>query len=506
MSISPQVEPALTDPLATQPLAPLRSAGRVPTVDRRPRSTLGYIGLARVGDTVGGLLALLGGFLAANLGRMPAGMEEFLEMRLTIRNLLLLVCFMLIWRLLCSWVGLYDPMRIRRLSSEVLRVALVCGIGAAAAMVFPLISRSGAFSPLAVVYFGAVAGAGLLLLRGVLRTVTATGAPAIHEVLIVGSGPRAWNAYQDLESDPHVSCRLLGFVDVDDRLASEKVRQHWAGPLSELESILMRREVDEVLIALPIRSCYSEIQRAIEICWRLGIRCKYLADAFDHGRSTPRFEEGGRLKTIAMAVAPEDGRLILKRATDVVCALVGLVVLAPLIAAAAIAVKLSSPGPILFSQERHGLHKRRFRMYKLRTMFVNAEARQADLEDQNEASGPVFKIRDDPRITPVGRLLRRASIDELPQLWNVLRGDMSLVGPRPLPVRDVQRFTEGALMRRFSVRPGVTGLWQVSARSSLDFEDWVRLDMQYIDDWSLALDARILALTLPAVVRGSGAA
>jgi lipopolysaccharide/colanic/teichoic acid biosynthesis glycosyltransferase len=145
-------------------------------------------------------------------------------------------------------------------------------------------------------------------------------------------------------------------------------------------------------------------------------------------------------------------------------------------------------------------------MYKLRTMFVNAETLQGDLEDRNEASGPVFKIREDPRITPVGRFLRRTSIDELPQLWNVLRGDMSLVGPRPLPVRDVQRFTEGALMRRFSVRPGVTGLWQVSARSSLDFEDWVRLDMQYIDDWSLTLDVRIMAMTLPAVLRGSGAA
>ena len=143
---------------------------------------------------------------------------------------------------------------------------------------------------------------------------------------------------------------------------------------------------------------------------------------------------------------------------------------------------------------------------KVRELEGKIEERQRELEALNEASGPVFKIRDDPRITPVGRLLRRTSIDELPQLWNVLRGDMSLVGPRPLPVRDVQRFTEGALMRRFSVRPGVTGLWQVSGRSSLNFDDWVRLDMQYIDDWSLALDVRILALTLPAVLRGSGAA
>jgi exopolysaccharide biosynthesis polyprenyl glycosylphosphotransferase len=295
-------------------------------------------------------------------------------------------------------------------------------------------------------------------------------------------------------------------VDSDDRLATEEIRRQWAGSLSDLESILMRREMDEVLIALPIRSHYGEIQRVIETCWRLGIRCRYLADVFDQGRSTARFEEGGGLRTVAMAVAPEDERLILKRTVDILCALFGLVLLAPVLASAALAVKLSSAGPVLFTQERHGLHKRRFRMYKLRTMYLNAEARQSELENQNEASGPVFKIRDDPRITPVGRLLRRTSIDELPQLWNVLRGDMSVVGPRPLPVRDVQRFTEGALMRRFSVRPGVTGLWQVSARSTLDFEDWVRLDMEYIDQWSLALDMRILAMTLPAVVRGSGAA
>ncbi|MGH7578658.1 MAG: hypothetical protein ACREM9_00685, partial [Gemmatimonadales bacterium] len=242
MSISPQFEPALTDPSATQRLAVLRSTDRVRSAAPRPWNTTGYIRLARVGDTAVGLVALVGGFLAANLGRVPAGMEEFLGTRLTIRNLLLLVSFMVIWRLLCSRAGLYDPARIRRLSSEVLRVALVCGIGTAAAMVFPLISRTGAFSPLAVLYFGAVAGAGLLVLRGVLRTVTATGAPAIHEVLIVGSGPRAWNAYRDLESDPRVTCRLLGFVDIDDRLASEEIRRHWAGPLSELESILMRRE------------------------------------------------------------------------------------------------------------------------------------------------------------------------------------------------------------------------------------------------------------------------
>jgi lipopolysaccharide/colanic/teichoic acid biosynthesis glycosyltransferase len=160
---------------------------------------------------------------------------------------------------------------------------------------------------------------------------------------------------------------------------------------------------------------------------------------------------------------------------------------------------------VLFTQERYGYNKRRFRMYKLRTMVVDAEARQAGLEAMNEASGPVFKIRSDPRQTPVGRVLRRWSIDELPQLYNVLRGDMSLVGPRPLPIRDVSRFAEPALMRRFSVRPGITCLWQISGRSELTFDDWVKLDLRYIDGWSLMLDVRILLRTLPAVLRGRGA-
>jgi lipopolysaccharide/colanic/teichoic acid biosynthesis glycosyltransferase len=145
-------------------------------------------------------------------------------------------------------------------------------------------------------------------------------------------------------------------------------------------------------------------------------------------------------------------------------------------------------------------------MYKLRTMVADAESRQLELEAQNEATGPVFKIRQDPRITPVGRLLRRTSIDELPQLVNVIKGDMSLVGPRPLPLRDFSRFDEPALMRRFSVFPGITGLWQVSGRSELGFDDWNRLDLQYIDEWSLALDIRILVRTIPAVLRGVGAA
>jgi lipopolysaccharide/colanic/teichoic acid biosynthesis glycosyltransferase len=157
-------------------------------------------------------------------------------------------------------------------------------------------------------------------------------------------------------------------------------------------------------------------------------------------------------------------------------------------------------------QERVGLNKRRFRIYKFRTMVPNAEKLMAKLEDRNEVSGPVFKIKNDPRITPIGRVLRRTSIDELPQLFNVLKGDRSLVGPRPLPVRDYEGFNEDWQRRRFSVKPGITCLWQVSGRSGISFDQWMLLDMQYMDEWSLWLDFKILAKTVPAVLKGSGAA
>jgi exopolysaccharide biosynthesis polyprenyl glycosylphosphotransferase len=186
--------------------------------------------------------------------------------------------------------------------------------------------------------------------------------------------------------------------------------------------------------------------------------------------------------------------------------LLGLCTVLPVIPVAALLVRLTSQGPVLFRQQRSGLHGRPFTMLKFRTMVTNAEQLKQELEQLNEMSGPVFKVTNDPRVTPVGRWLRRYSIDELPQLFNVLRGEMSLVGPRPLPVSEVERFDDTADRRRLSVKPGLTCLWQVSGRNEVcNFKDWVRLDLEYIDNWSLWLDLKILLRTIPAVFRGTGA-
>ena len=194
--------------------------------------------------------------------------------------------------------------------------------------------------------------------------------------------------------------------------------------------------------------------------------------------------------------------LLVKRGIDIVLSLILLSLLSPLLTMIALLIKLTSPGPVFFIQERIGLNKRKFRVYKFRTMVPDAAKEMPRLEQFNEASGPVFKIKNDPRITWIGKYLRKSSIDELPQLLSVLKGDMSLVGPRPLPVRDYEGFDEDWQRRRFSVRPGITCLWQIGGRSSISFERWMELDMEYIDHWSLLLDFKILFKTVPAVAEG----
>jgi exopolysaccharide biosynthesis polyprenyl glycosylphosphotransferase len=197
--------------------------------------------------------------------------------------------------------------------------------------------------------------------------------------------------------------------------------------------------------------------------------------------------------------------ILAKRAFDFIAALLLFFMCSPLFILITALIKITSPGPVFYVQTRVGLNKRLFRMYKFRTMVPGADSQQAELEHLNEVDGPVFKMRIDPRVTPVGRWLRRTSLDELPQLINVLLGDMSLVGPRPLPVRDYQGFNRDWHRRRFSVRPGITCLWQINGRNNLSFEEWMALDKYYIDHWSFGLDLKILLHTLPALVREQGA-
>jgi exopolysaccharide biosynthesis polyprenyl glycosylphosphotransferase len=346
----------------------------------------------------------------------------------------------------------------------------------------------------------------MILIRVILGTLLGSSAPSRKQVLIVGTGARALELYREMGKKAGGDYQLLGFVDsIDARPPSPEIKERMLGELSQLETLLVNHVVDEVLITLPVKSCYTQIQYTIHTCERVGVESKYLTEIFKPSLSRASHEHLEGFPMTSMKLVQDDGRLLIKRAIDIAGAAIGLLTLSPLMLLIAAAIRLTSQGPVIFGQERYGRNKRRFRMYKFRTMVSNAEALQGDLEHRNEVAGPAFKIKDDPRVTRVGRFLRRTSLDELPQLFNVLRGEMSLVGPRPLPQRDVSRFEEGWLMRRFCVVPGLTGLWQINGRSNTSFDKWVEHDLSYIDKWSLTLDLKIMAQTIPAVLKGVGA-
>jgi exopolysaccharide biosynthesis polyprenyl glycosylphosphotransferase len=254
-------------------------------------------------------------------------------------------------------------------------------------------------------------------------------------------------------------------------------------------------------------SYFEQVENVIKACELEGVEVWLVADFFGTQISRTSFDELFGHPLLIFSTTPEASwHGLVKQFMDLSGAFVLLIVSLLPMAAIALLIKLTSPGPVFFRQQRSGLNGAPFTLYKFRTMVTNAEQFKHELEAMNEMCGPVFKVTNDPRVTPFGKFLRHYSLDELPQLFNVLRGEMSLVGPRPLPVDEVKRFNDLAHRRRLSVKPGLTCLWQIKGRNQIsDFKDWVRLDLEYIDNWSLWLDVKILLLTLPAVLRGTGA-
>ncbi|MEZ5597656.1 MAG: sugar transferase [Pseudomonadales bacterium] len=325
------------------------------------------------------------------------------------------------------------------------------------------------------------------------------------KVLIVGSGPRARFYLNNIMPNSEWGMEVIGCVDPDPTLVGRVCDGATViGTLDDIDRIISEQVVDELVVALP-RSRLNDIGTIADACQEQGIALKLLADFYDVGGEV-RLEYHDRVPLLSFSpVVLNENKLVVKRIVDIVLVSLALPVLVPLFVLVAIAVKLDSAGPVFFLQERVGLHKRRFRMIKFRSMFIDAEERLKDIEHLNEAEGPIFKMTNDPRVTRVGRFIRKTSLDEIPQLINVFKGDMSLVGPRAMSVRDVNLFDKGIQRKRFSVRPGIVCLREVMGRSKLSFDRWLELDLQYIDTWSLGLDFKILLLTIPVVLRGSGA-
>ncbi len=457
-------------------------------------------------------LILLGGIFlgVAILPAISHGtgtLAELFEVRVSLLTIVLAASCVSAWRILLVGLGVYSATRVRSMREYLFRllIALNSCTGVVGLLVVWMGGSATVWNTLAIFWLlglAAMAGSRFILIAfdRLLRPMLRRG----RNLIIVGSGERARQVYEDFREHTEWDYTLLGFVDSEPKgfVPPGMI----LGGIDQLESILMRTVVDEVVIALPMKSHYEVVGSVIETCQMLGIQSQYFTDQFGTAVTKRRLSAGPDSGRVLLEVVTVDYRLVLKRMLDLALSSVALILLFPVLVGVALAVKLTSPGPILFRQLRFGLNKRTFSMLKFRSMGTDAEARQAAIEHLNETSGPAFKIRKDPRLTPIGSFIRRSSLDELPQLVNVLLGDMSLVGPRPLPLRDVDRFPEAWLMRRFSVKPGVTCLWQIGGRSDTDFDRWIALDLQYIDNWSLTLDLWILLKTLPAVLLSRGAA
>ena len=453
---------------------------------------------------VDSLFAFTMALLAAiygNSSRMPpGGVHQFLELRITLANAIFAGLFMVAWTFCFRVFSRPGPCTIFR---KLVGIAKGCLVMTAllAFYLYATHTQGPVLRVAAFFFFGSTA---YKVSRLVLRTWISARDPQL--VIILGSGRRAIKAWREIRTQYHSTVRLLGFVD--DRSIEEMapdVASRYLGTIDNLSYLLLRNVVDELLIAMPMKSCYDKTQQAVAIAEQVGVHVTYMQDMY----ATTLKKSPHRDQELFSDFAPFHehyvSRQAVKRVFDIAGSLIGLVLLSPLFLLVAAAIKLTSRGPVLFVQERYGFRRRIFNMCKFRSMVKNAPALMAQLEEQNEAAGPIFKMSRDPRITPLGRFLRASSLDELPQLFNVLLGHMSLVGPRPMSVRDVSLFSEATLMRRFTVKPGITGLWQVSGRSTLGFDQWITLDFRYIDGWSLALDFLILARTVKAVVKRTGA-
>ncbi len=468
------------------------------------------LGLLKIGDLMILGLTFLVALAYARTGLERGGIGDVLSLPVHLSWILVLALVAIFWHLSFISLGLYHSRRLSSRSSEIGDVVAASFLGCGGVIVAcSLLPGSFARARFFAVFLPCTIGLAILsrlAMRAFLGEVRKHGRN-LRSMLIFGTNPRAVQFAQTLEEKTDLGYRIVGFVDNEwDGLRTfERSGLPRVADLKTYPDFLRSNVVDEVSICLPIQSSYKIIAEIMTQCTMQGIVTRVLADFFEV-RLTTRADmvDGRPLLTIAPS-GIRGGAAVLKTMLDRAGSLLLLSLLSPILLITAIAIKFTSAGPVFFTQVRLGLNKRPFRVIKFRTMFKDAEQKRAALEHLNEAQGPVFKIAHDPRITRVGRVLRKLSIDELPQLINVLKGDMSLVGPRPLPVRDYEGFDQNWHLRRFSVLPGISCLWQIGGRSNVQFDRWMELDMQYIDQWSLWLDLKILLKTIPAVLKGEGA-
>lgn len=422
----------------------------------------------------------------------------------------LVVLFLVVplWCLILHITGMYNSMRTRKFH-EVLWIVIkasffaVLGFGAIV-FLFKLRFVSRLFFVMFVFLSLTLLIAEKFIILASLRRMRRIG-KSFSQILIVGTGNRASHLINTIRQHPEWGFKVLGVVDDEPERGIQKVDSiDVIGPIDELSEILHNHAVDEVMFVVP-RSRLSHIEKAVLVCETEGVKASVAGDLFDMRIAHSKLNElnGIPLITFETTVAKE-WELFIKRIVDLVLSGFGILVLSPVLLISTILVKLTSQGPVLFKQKRLGLNGRIFNLYKFRTMFIGADEDLSQMNVFSDSNSSDFKNRKIRYITPVGRFLRKFSIDELPQLFNVFAGHMSLVGPRPVVPSEVSQYKSWQ-RRRMSMRPGITCLWQISGRNKVSFEDWMKMDLEYIDNWSPWMDIKILIKTIPVVILGIGA-
>lgn len=438
---------------------------------------------------------------------LPFGGEVLAPIR---RYYVVLFAGVIVFNLAWSALGAYDRNYIFN-SWRVLRISILGSLAGFFAIASALFLMKMDLSRSVIILFCVLSAFGLwaerYLLRGFLRYWNSKGRNTRY-VLIVGIGEQGKRVEREIEQRPELGLTLLGYGIFGADPRADELRSAGYGVYvgtEEIQEALKSFAVDEVIFT-DIRSHLDEVENLVIICAEQGVRTTLYADLFSVGMAKSEVSFFGGIPLIHYETPPgESWELGVKRGIDLVVATITLILISPILLLIAVGIRIMSPGPVIFKQKRVGLNGRLFSMYKFRSMKVGAEKELQELIDRNEMDGPVFKLKNDPRVTPFGRFLRRFSLDELPQLFNVFRGDMSLVGPRPPIPGEVHQY-ERRYRRRLSMRPGITCIWQVSGRNEIrDFDTWMRLDLEYIDNWSLMRDLGILFRTIPAVLFGYGA-
>lgn len=400
---------------------------------------------------------------------------------------------------------LYGSFRFRNFFHEAGTIAVINGVGILGVGAVLYIARLTDFSRVVLGFFY-VFSVGLVLakrlvFRSILRHSRSLGY-ARRNILVVGDGEFAERYIRYVKENVRYGCQLVGYVSAQ---AHPEYGEARLGGYDDFSALLSGQQVDQVIFAVSGTDT-ERLGGMIAACGRYGAKASVIPQYNDFIPATPTVEAAGNLKLLNVRSTPDKGPLwaFVKRAMDLTGATVGLVLASPIMLVTAIAVKRCDGGPVIFAQERVGKNGVHFKMYKFRSMYVDAEERLAELQKYNQVDGPAFKMENDPRVTPVGRFIRKTSVDELPQLWNVLKGEMSIVGPRPPIPREVAQYTDWD-WGRLAVKPGLTCYWQVSGRSDVGFEDWMRLDLKYVEEQGFLTDMKILFKTVGVVLRGDGA-